>query len=93
MALSAAMAMCLVMQLGCKSQESEDRSIDYVTETRKSLDFGKTAATAYTPEIGKNMNTRYEDKFGMFVHWGSYAQLEESIYFQNVTNQLIQGNE
>jgi alpha-L-fucosidase len=89
MALPAAMAMCLVMQFGCKSQESVDKSVDYVTETGKSLDFGKTAAAAYTPEIRKNMNTLYEDKFGMFVHWGPYAQLEGVWDGKNVAAEWI----
>ena len=89
MALPVAMAMCLVMQFGCKSQESEDKSVDYVTETGKSLDFGKTAAAAYTPEIRKNMNTLYEDKFGMFVHWGPYAQLEGVWDGKNVAAEWI----
>jgi alpha-L-fucosidase len=38
--------------------------------------FGKTEMSAYTPEIRGNMEKLYEDKFGLFVHWGPYAQLE-----------------
>ncbi len=38
--------------------------------------FGKTDISAYTPEVRENMKKLYEDKFGLFIHWGPYAQLE-----------------
>ena len=38
--------------------------------------FGKTGTSAYTPEIRASMKELYEDKFGLFVHFGPYAQLE-----------------
>lgn len=56
--------------------KTDSKSVDYITETSGNVDFGKTDASAYTPEIRKSMKTLYEDKFGMFVHWGPYAQLE-----------------
>ena len=63
--------------LNCKESKTEnkDSAIDYVTETVGDVDFGKTEMSAYTPEIRKNMEQLYEDKFGMFVHFGPYAQL------------------
>ena len=67
--------LCL-FQLACQNKKSETRNIDFVTTTSGDLDFGKTNAEAYTPEIRSNMEKLYEDKFGMFVHWGPYAQLE-----------------
>jgi alpha-L-fucosidase len=65
-----------LLQLSCKHEKKEIGQIDYVTETTGEVDFGKTDASAYTPEIRTNMEKLYEDKFGMFVHWGPYAQLE-----------------
>ena len=70
----------LLVALVCLSpvhaQESRNTTtVDYVTETGKDVDFGKTAMSAYTPEIRANMKQLYEDKFGLFVHWGPYAQL------------------
>lgn len=61
--------------LGCQNNKRKN-SIDYVTETSGNVDFGKTDQSAYTPEIRANMEKLYEEKFGMFVHWGPYAQLE-----------------
>ncbi|WP_158973979.1 alpha-L-fucosidase [Cellulophaga sp. L1A9] len=57
------------------SKETEDATIDYVTETVGDVDFGKTNMSAYTPEIRENMKELYDDKFGLFVHFGPYAQL------------------
>jgi len=70
-----AAGMCLFL-FGCPNQKNAEKAIDYVTETSANPDFGKTDASAYTPEIRANMNKLYEDKFGMFVHWGPYSQLE-----------------
>lgn len=67
--------LCLFLH-GCQNQKKVEKSIDYVTETSGKVDFGKTQMSAYTPEIRENMKKLYEDKFGMFVHWGPYAQLE-----------------
>ncbi|TWU44372.1 Alpha-L-fucosidase [Novipirellula aureliae] len=59
------------------AQESESRaSVDYITKTGSKVDFGKTDLSAYTPEIRANMKQLYQDKIGLFVHWGPYAQLE-----------------
>ncbi|MCK0160535.1 alpha-L-fucosidase [Allomuricauda sp. F6463D] len=66
---------CLSLS-SCRSNKSKVNQIDYVTETGGKVDFGKTEVSAYTPEIRANMEKLYEDKFGMFVHWGPYAQLE-----------------
>jgi len=67
-------ALCLI-PFSCQNKKSNGQSVDYVTETSGNVDFGKTDVSAYTPEIRENMNKLYEDKFGMFVHWGPYAQL------------------
>ena len=74
-ALPILLGISLLTQFSCQNKQSEDNT-DYVTDTGKTVDFGKTDASAYTPEIRNNMNTLYEDKFGMFIHWGPYAQLE-----------------
>jgi len=66
--------LCLSL-LACQNQKSNLNSVDYVTETAGKVDFGKTDASAYTPEIRTNMELLYEYKLGMFVHWGPYAQL------------------
>ncbi|WP_299668888.1 alpha-L-fucosidase [uncultured Polaribacter sp.] len=65
-----------LVQMSCKNKKIENNAIDYITETSGKVDFGKTDVSAYTPEIRANMKKLYEDKFGMFVHWGPYAQLE-----------------
>ncbi|ANW96108.1 hypothetical protein AXE80_07380 [Wenyingzhuangia fucanilytica] len=64
--------------IGCQNNKKEEanNTVDYITETSGDVDFGKTDVSAYTPEIRKNMEKLYEDKFGMFIHWGPYAQLE-----------------
>ncbi len=64
-----------LFQLGCQNKKNVDETIDYVTETVGDVDFGKTKMLDYTPEIRENMKQLYEDKFGMFVHFGPYAQL------------------
>ncbi|MDW5290132.1 alpha-L-fucosidase [Formosa sp. PL04] len=69
----------LCIHFGCREKtndKTENKTIDYVTETSGEVDFGKTDVSAYTPEIRENMKKLYEDKFGMFVHFGPYAQLE-----------------
>jgi alpha-L-fucosidase len=65
-----------LLQLGCQNRGKAKNSVDFVTETSGNVDFGKTDPSAYTPEIRENMKKLYEYKFGMFVHWGPYAQLE-----------------
>ena len=65
-----------IIQQGCQDKKNIQQTGDYVTETSGDVDFGKTDVSAYTPEIRENMNKLYEDKFGMFVHWGPYAKLE-----------------
>ncbi|PNW29668.1 alpha-L-fucosidase [Formosa algae] len=67
-----------VLQFSCQNKtnsDTENSSIDYITETVGDVDFGKTKMSDYTPEIRENMNQLYEDKFGLFVHFGPYAQL------------------
>lgn len=64
-----------LFQLSCQNKKSKTNNVDYVTETSGKTDFGKTDVSAYTPEIRANMKKLYEEKFGMFVHWGPYAQL------------------
>jgi len=66
---------CLFL-LSCHNKEVKNQSIDFITKTSGNVDFGKTDVSAYTPEIRDNMKKLYEDKFGMFIHWGPYAQLE-----------------
>jgi alpha-L-fucosidase len=68
-------AFCLLL-LSCQNSTQDKTKVDFITETSGNVDFGKTDVSAYTPEIRKNMEKLYEDKFGMFVHWGPYAQLE-----------------
>ncbi|MGJ8744484.1 alpha-L-fucosidase [Polaribacter sp.] len=64
-------------QFSCKNiKKTETVTVDYITETSGDVDFGKTKVTAFTPEIRKNMKKLYQDKIGMFIHWGPYAQLE-----------------
>ena len=57
-------------------QPKTTNQVDYITQTPGDVDFGKTSESAYTPEIRANMKKLYEDKFGLFVHFGPYAQLE-----------------
>lgn len=68
----------LVFASLCQTSVAETKSlsaVDYVAGEGKGVDFGKTAMSAYTPEIRTNMKQLYEDKIGMFVHFGPYAQL------------------
>lgn len=65
-----------LFQFSCQNNDQKNSKVDYITKTSRDVDFGKTDASAYTPEIRENMKKLYEDKFGMFVHWGPYAQLE-----------------
>ncbi|MDO7172394.1 alpha-L-fucosidase [Mariniflexile sp. AS56] len=65
-----------ILQFNCKNKKREKNQVDYQTETGIGRDFGRTAAVAYTPEIREHMEKLYEDKFGLFVHFGPYAQLE-----------------
>ncbi|MDF7800417.1 alpha-L-fucosidase [Pontiellaceae bacterium B1224] len=51
-------------------------SIDSVVKITGSDEFGSAGVSMYTPEVRANMEKLYEDKFGLFVHWGPYAQLE-----------------
>lgn len=66
----------VLTQWSCQNNNQENSKVDYITKTSGDVDFGKTDASAYTPEIRENMKKLYEDKIGMFVHWGPYAQLE-----------------
>lgn len=65
-----------VFLVNCKNKKEHINTVDFVTDTASKVDFGKTNVEAYTPEIRSNMEKLYEDKIGMFVHWGPYAQLE-----------------
>ena len=60
----------------CQNPKSKTAYADSVTKIPGNIDFGKTDTSAYTPEIRENMEKLYKDKFGLFVHWGPYAQLE-----------------
>ncbi|MFC2090028.1 alpha-L-fucosidase [Bacteroidota bacterium] len=70
------MASLCIFLAGCQNKNAETASVDYITDTSGNVDFGKTDASAYTPEIRENMKELYDIKIGMFVHWGPYAQLE-----------------
>ena len=67
--------LCLT-QLSCRYQRNEVNQSVNTIKTLGNVDFGKTDISAYTPEIRANMKQLYEDKFGLFVHFGPYAQLE-----------------
>lgn len=84
----AIMLCCLVLG-SCKSNKAKLNEVDYVTETSGKVDFGKTSSSAYTPEIRSNMEQLYEDKLGMFIHWGPYAQLEGMWDGKEVTAEWI----
>ncbi|WP_165586756.1 alpha-L-fucosidase [Neotamlana sedimentorum] len=85
-------SICCLVVLGCKNQQVETNSVDYITDTSGKVDFGKTDTSAYTPEIRVNMKKLYEDKFGMFVHWGPYAQLEGVWNDEEVSAEWIMHN-
>ena len=62
----------LVLASPCKTKvnaenETSLKAVDYVTETGGKVDFGKTAMSAYTPEIRANMKQLYADKIGLFA--------------------------
>ncbi len=63
-------------QLQCQDNKNTAKTVDDVTVPSRDVDFGKTNIEAYTPEVRANMEKLYHDKFGLFVHWGPYAQLE-----------------
>ncbi|MDF7806337.1 alpha-L-fucosidase [Pontiellaceae bacterium B12219] len=60
---------------GC-FQVCAQETVDSVVKITGSDEFGSAGVSIYTPEIRENMKQLYEDKFGLFVHWGPYAQLE-----------------
>ncbi|MDX2429433.1 MAG: alpha-L-fucosidase [Bacteroides sp.] len=66
---------CLFL-VSCQDQKSENSSVDNKITLPENPFFGKTDVSAYTPEVRENMKKLYEDKFGLFIHWGPYAQLE-----------------
>jgi len=68
----------LILAVGPMAAQCENKpeTIDFMTQTPGAVDFGKTSTAAYTPAIRENMKRLYEDKFGLFVHFGPYAQLE-----------------
>ncbi|MDX2431406.1 MAG: alpha-L-fucosidase, partial [Bacteroides sp.] len=84
----ALMLLCLT-QWACQNNSGSENTIDYVTETSGDVDFGKTNPEAYTPAIRENMEKLYHDKFGLFVHWGPYSQLEGSWDGKEVTGEWI----
>lgn len=79
---------CLFLA-SCQHTQQDKVAVDYLTKTSGNVDFGKTDVSAYTPAIRKNMKELYEDKFGMFVHWGPYAQLEGMWDGKEVTGEWI----
>ena len=60
----------------CQNKPDPMNQANYITKPSGDVDFGKTDASAYIPEIRESMKELYEDKIGLFVHWGPYAQLE-----------------
>jgi len=73
-AIALSLVVTSLSQVNAQEKESLN-TVDYVTQTGGKVDFGKTAMSAYTPAIRANMKQLYEDKFGLFVHFGPYAQL------------------
>ena len=65
-----------IFLLSCRDQTREADMAHQNISLPENPFFGKTDASAYTPEVRENMKQLYEDKFGMFVHWGPYAVLE-----------------
>ena len=65
-----------VFLTNCQNNKGNLDQANYITKPSGEVAFGKTDVSAYTPEIRESMKELYEDKFGMFVHWGPYAQLE-----------------
>ena len=79
MHLKSALLLLTIMTLlnaGCQQQQVKNHDNSPALELPENPFFGKTDISAYTPEVRENMKKLYEDKFGMFVHWGPYAQLE-----------------
>jgi alpha-L-fucosidase len=56
-------------------EKDKMKNIDYLAD-EGDVAFGKTDPASFTPEIRQNMKELYKDKFGLFVHFGPYAQLE-----------------
>ncbi|MFC1766222.1 alpha-L-fucosidase [Planctomycetota bacterium] len=81
-----ACAIPLILAMMCLSPA---KGQGYITHTGGDVDFGKTATSAYTPPIRANMKQLYHDKFGLFVHWGPYAQLEGVWDGRNVAAEWI----
>ncbi|MBP0905430.1 alpha-L-fucosidase [Mariniflexile gromovii] len=79
----------ILLQVSCNNKDKEINNIDYITTTSGKQDFGKTDVSAYTPEIRDNMQKLYEDKFGLFVHFGPYAQLEGMWKGEEITGEWI----
>lgn len=77
------------LTMGCGQKSEKLNTINYITQTSGELDFGKTDPAAYTPDIRVNMEKLYEDKFGLFVHFGPYAQLEGYWNDKQVTGEWI----
>jgi len=53
------------------------------------VDFGNTDRSAYTPQVRDNMKKLYEDKFGLFIHFGPYAQLKGNWKGEKITAEWI----
>ncbi len=70
-----ALLLTLCLAASCGRQGQNETSVDSVTQTGTTADFGRTDPSAYTPAVRANMKKLYEDKFGLFVHFGPYAQL------------------
>lgn len=66
---------CVYLFVGSLSLYAQN-TVDSVVKITGSDEFGSAGTSIYTPEIRGNMKKLYEDKFGLFVHWGPYAQLE-----------------
>jgi alpha-L-fucosidase len=54
---------------------SQDKNVDYIIDN-SNKDFGSTKIEAYTPEIRQSIKKLYQQKIGLFIHWGAYSQLE-----------------
>ena len=73
--LMLAIALLSLIVWSCRVSETPEKSANYLTETSGDVAFGKTNIETYTLEIRASMEKLYHDKFGLFVHWGPYAQL------------------
>ncbi|MDQ8183559.1 alpha-L-fucosidase [Pelagicoccus sp. SDUM812005] len=79
--LSSIALCCAAYPLLLNAQETpaaswEGNTVDSVVKITGSDEFGSAGTSVYTPEIRENMRDLYKHKFGLFVHWGPYAQLE-----------------